>query len=33
MGDFPLKFADSGIKYRGYEYIKKHISHICCFIL
>lgn len=28
MGDFPLKFADSGIKYRGYIIHKKDISVI-----
>ena len=32
MGDFPLKFADSGIKYRGYLIHKKVYESYLIFI-
>lgn len=33
MGDFPLKFSDSGIKYRGYIIHKKVYESYLFFIL
>lgn len=34
MGDFPLKFADSGIKYRGYTIHKKiYQSYLLFYII
>ena len=33
MGDFPLKFADSGIKYRGYIIHKKMTSRLLVILL